>query len=339
MSIYDIHFCSFGELPELQSFIDKYWRKNHIMTYSKLLFEFQHKIEGQDHYTFVIAKNVESNEIDGVYGYIETNKYDNTHSIPNIGWGAIWKVRDDIFNKEIGKLGLKMLKFILKNSTIETFAALGISSIHKKIALSLNFKVGTINHYYIVNNNLKEYSIIVNPLKKEITKANKYVSIEICKDISKFTVPSGLNPFKNVSYFINRYQKHPIFNYEFWVVYHNDVPLLIFSVRKISINNSCIYRIIDMIGNLPSNISLLSEIQQILIRNNAEYIDCLNYGIQMEFFTNIGFTLKSPNGDTIVPDHLDPLEHKNIPLEFDCMDDIGLVIFKGDGDQDRPNKL
>ncbi|WP_024993593.1 hypothetical protein [Phocaeicola paurosaccharolyticus] len=339
MSIYDIHFCSRKELSILQKFIDKFWKKDHILSYSKELFEFQHLRDGQEHYTFVIATNTLTEEIDGVFGYIESQKYDETNTIPNIGWGAVWKVRDDINNKEIGKLGLKMLKFLIKNSPIETFASLGISKTHKDIALSLNFIVNELNHYYIINNCVNDYKIAQNPhrSKPNIKKDKAYISVT--NDITNINIESNLNRFKNVSYFVNRYQRHPFFQYEFWVVKNDQNPLLIFAVRRIFVGDSNIYRIVDMIGNLPSTVSLLDEIQRIIQLGNAEYVDCLNYGISPEFFKINGFEQVPFDNSTVIPEHLDPLEHKYIPLEFECMDDVNVVIFKGDGDQDRPNKI
>jgi hypothetical protein len=82
-----------------------------------------------------------------------------------------------------------------------------------------------------------------------------------------------------------------------------------------------------------------NAVQGILNHNNAEYIDCLNHGIKSEVFLNMGFVRAPFNDSTIIPEHLDPLEHKYVPLEYNYMDDIDVIIFKGDGDQDRPNRV
>ena len=38
-----IRFAKDSDVPAIMTFIDKYWRKNHIMSRDKELFEFQHK--------------------------------------------------------------------------------------------------------------------------------------------------------------------------------------------------------------------------------------------------------------------------------------------------------
>lgn len=340
MSIYDIHFCKYNELPELQNFIDKHWRKGHVLSYSKELFEFQHKLPGKDYYSFVIAKNTKSNEIDAVYGYIETCIYDITRTIPNIGWGAVWKVRDDVQNKEIGKLGLKMLKFILKKSDIETFAALGISKTHKDIAISLNCKVGETEHYYIVNNAYTNYVVAKNPESRTMTSSDDNLELTSVDDISNYSISKNDNPFKNISYFIGRYQNHPFFKYNFWLVKNNRDVVAIFVIRKINVVGRDIFRIIDFIGSIPAGKSMLQSVQNILQENNAEYVDCINAGLPINMFTDLGFAIAPHNDSVVIPEHLDPLEHRYVPLEFEYMDeDMNLIIFKGDGDQDRPNRV
>ena len=339
MSIYNIHFCEYEELEDLQRFLHNYWRKNHVLSYSKELFEFQYKKENASYYSFVIGRNNLTDEIDGVYGFIESQKYDPSHEIPNMGWGAIWKVRDDVRNKEIGKLGLKMLNFILKHSSIIEFAALGISSIHKDLALSLNCHVGELNHYYIINRDISNFKIAFNPSYSCDINNSKILEIKESSDVSNLKIKNNINIFKNIPYFINRYQKHPFFKYIFWKIYDLDTCIGVFAVRKILIQNSCIFRIIDFIGDIPSHSTILPSIQTILKSENAEYVDCLNYGLDINLFLQWGFCLAPQNNTVVIPEHLDPLEHKYVPLEFECMSDMPLVIFKGDGDQDRPNKV
>lgn len=340
MSIYDIHYCRQDELTDLQLFIDKHWRKGHVLSYSQLLFDFQHKLEGKDYYSFAIARNLETSEIDAVFGYIESQKYDTTKTIPNIGWGAIWKVRDDIQNKEIGKLGLKLLKFIIKNSDIETFASLGISKTHKDLAMSLNFVVGVTNHYYMVNNSMTEFKVALNPVLTTQLETSSDLKVEVSDSVINSNISVNINPYKNISYFVNRYQNHPFFHYDFWNVYQGDKIVAIFVVRKINVLATIIYRIIDFMGDIPNGKSIYNSVQELMHQTNAEYIDCINSGLESTFFTNQGFQVAPEDDSTIIPEHLDPLEYIYVPLEYNYMDaEMNLIIFKGDGDQDRPNRV
>ena len=46
-----IRFAEEKDIPEIMKFIDEYWRKNHIMSRNRSLFEFQHKWENEVKHT------------------------------------------------------------------------------------------------------------------------------------------------------------------------------------------------------------------------------------------------------------------------------------------------
>lgn len=336
MKIYQIRYCKKNELHKLQHFIDRYWRKNHIMSKSVDLFNFQHDVIGTDYYTFVVAENMQTNEFDGIYGFISTYRYDISHKVPKIGYGAIWKVRDDIHNAEIGKIGLKLLKFILKSECFESFGALGISKVHKDIALALNFNVGVTSHYYYANNKMHNFKIAKSPIiKKEVFSESVIREINIL-DID--AIHNTLNPYKNLCYYRHRYLNHPFYKYLFWGVFTNNMLCAIIVLRRVFVSENSCLRIVDMIGDTDKVYNLSSEFQRILESNNIEYIDCLNHGIEDRFFYKMGFNVLNNNdGSTIIPEYFEPFERKNIPIEYAYISDKPLVIFKGDGDQDRPN--
>lgn len=335
MKIYQIRYCKKSELAKLQYFIDKYWRKNHIMSKSVDLFNFQHDAIGTDYYSFIVAENTQTNEFDGVFGYISSYRYDISHQTPKIGYGAIWKVRDDIHNTEIGKVGLNLLKFILKNEQFESFGSLGISKIHKDIALALNFTVGVSSHYYYANNKIHSFKIAKSPItKREISSISTVKEINLT-DID--TIHNTLNPYKNICYYQHRYQNHPYYKYIFWGVFTDNKLCAILVIRKVFVSDNSCLRIVDMIGESDKIYNLSSEFQRILEGENIEYIDCLNHGIDKEFFFKLGFNILDNDGDTIIPEYFEPFERKNIPIEYAYISNKSLIIFKGDGDQDRPN--
>lgn len=336
MSLYNIHFCKKNELNKLQHFINNHWRHGHVMGTSKELMDFQHEHEGSDYYDFAVAENNETGEFDAIYGFIRSWKYDTTHTVPSIGWGAIWKVREDADNPEIGSISLKLMKYILINGDIDVLGSLGISKDFKAVAKSLHFTVGTMNHYYIANSQFRDYRVIVNPKFTHKEVSSNFIIKQFDRLNSLGLDDNSLNPTKNLCYFTNRYEKHPFYNYLFWGVYEGAILQLLFVVRKIKVGEACLYRIIDAIGNKCASGSIIRPIQQILQEAGAEYIDCMNTGIDPDFFDNLGFEINDKN-ETIIPEHLNPLEHKNIPLEYAYSDGDSLVIFKGDGDQDRPN--
>lgn len=341
MKIYKYRFCKVSEIDKLKDFIDKHWKKGHILSRSEELIKFQHHVEGKDTLTFVVAENQETGEFDGVFGYISNWKYAPSHQIPNVQWGAVWKVREDIHNEEIGKVGLGMLRFILKTDPSDVFSSLGISGAHKQLATSLNYNVGDMNRYYIPNISVKDYKVILNPNTQciDISPTDSYVQEIAFPAKASFKV--NMNPYKDIEYFDNRYHKHPFFKYYYMGLYKNEEMKGVFVYRKIDVNGSVILRIMDFVGDLSDVNNINASMQQKLKDEKAEYIDCLNHGISSKYFEKIGFIQAFKDSNTIIPEYFDPFEQKYVPMEYAYIkdDDTPLVIFKGDGDQDRPNSI
>jgi hypothetical protein len=73
-------------------------------------------------------------------------------------------------------------------------------------------------------------------------------------------------------------------------------------------------------------------------RHGAEYADVHNWGIDAELFDAAGFLRVDPAGGDVVPNHFEPFERRNAPIRFALKSARPAVLFKGDGDQDRPNQ-
>ena len=92
-----------------------------------------------------------------------------------------------------------------------------------------------------------------------------------------------------------------------------------------------------MIGNLDKIDNINANIQSFLENNDCEYVDCYNYGIEKEVFLKMGFS--EVKEDCIIPNYFEPFEKKNVDIHYAVFGKHDVVIFKGDGDQDRPNLL
>ncbi len=338
--IYTIKLAAYTELPLIQSFINNQWKQNHALVKSIELIKFQHLNPITSNYNFIIALNNQSNEIDALLGFIPTYQYDKELYNNGDYWGAIWKVRTDIKNDEIKDLGISLWAFLRNIENFHSWAAIGISKIAKKIYTILDMKVGVLNHYYCANPFIPVFKIAFQPSIPPIISTSD-TSHFCIKEIDINTINpiifSTYKPSKSVTYFINRYAKHPIYEYKFWGVYNEDKLVSLWSIRCINVNNATIIRIVDVLGNLEDLPNLSYPLQNILKKNNAEYIDFINYGIDIDCIKKIGFSQLDFNGETIIPNYFEPFEQKNVPIEFAYLSDADYVIFKADSDQDRPN--
>jgi hypothetical protein len=335
---YTIKNCTIKELPLLQDFIQKHWKKNHPVAVSKALMDFQHLVVGQNIYNFLIAINENTKEIDGALGYIPSSHYDYDLYDDGLFWGVIWKIKPVVEDR---MLGLNLLFKVFTLSGFKSYAAIGISNIARQIYASLKYKMGSLNHYHLLNESLAAFHIAQNiEHVKQAVIFNPDYRIESIDLNENHVIETTAYPRKTIRYFVNRYAKHPIYKYLFYGIFHKDKLITILSVRIINVNNSSVLRIIDVIGDLTNLPCLYTQFQLLLKHYNAEYIDMLNYGVEKNAILNIGFKNLDFNGDLIIPNYFEPFEQRNVKIEFAYKTPFKqFVIFKGDADQDRPNIL
>ena len=74
----------------------------------------------------------------------------------------------------------------------------------------------------------------------------------------------------------------------------------------------------------------------------GQFETALKFGIPSKILGRSGLINKKENKNFVVPDWFDPFVYKNIDIPIGCLnlkkkDKNKFRIFKGDGDQDRPN--
>lgn len=339
MKIYDVRFCKKEELPLLLTFIKNHWQEDHIFLKSKEVLNFQHYDFQRSRYNFIIGYNKLSNEIDGLVGLIPISHYDPDLNMFNDTWGGIWKVRTDIKNEEIANLGAKLFGIF---DQYNSHGSIGMSKIATILHKIRKYKIGSLNQYFILNEKIKDHKVaIVKEYFRQIDfpRFSKEISISKIEDISSFKdFDDVYSPKKSINYLKNRFQRHPIYKYEFWEI-NDGINIAILVTRKIFLNNASVIRIVDVLGKLENFNSLFHQFQNILQNENSEYIDILNHGIAQEVFLKIGFEKLNLDGDLIIPNYFEPFFCKNIEINFAfrALDDY--VIFKADADQDRPSLI
>ena len=342
MSIYTKKKVPVGEVDKLVSFIDNHWKKGHALVKSRELLDFQHLNKEDGTYNFIVAENNITKEYDALVGFIPTSQYDCKLEENGDYWGAIWKCREDVSNDEINNAAFYIWKRIFKQPFFHSYAAIGISQIAKRIYEVSRIPVAVLSHYYIVNECLAKFEIGSNLHRGNTSFSSKksYIREIDMESIGDKDITGIYKPLKTVDYLKNRYKYHPIYHYEFWGVY-SETLTAIFVIRKVNVGNSCILRVIDVLGDLSLCGNIFEDVQIKLARNRAEYLDFMNHGISPNVFHNMGFRkLDLEQDDTILPNYFEPFEKRNVAIEiaYKSHDDC-YVAFKGDSDQDRPNIL
>ena len=333
--IYTFRNFTQQELPLFQKFIYQHWSKTHVFIQSAELMNFQHYHPLKNEYNFTLAFNNDTQEIDGVVGYIPTSQFDPLLADQGDYWGALWKIRTDVENPEIKMLGLLLWEQIAYKNDLKSFGNVALSNVAKAFYKISRFKTGILNQYYILREQNKPYTIAVAPIN---TTQTSNAGLRYIKKID-LTEPTNIKPFyrpyKSETYLINRYKLHPIYKYEFWNIANQCIVV----TRKINVNGQSVLRIIDCLGSLDNLPDLYPDFQMILKAEDAEYIDFLNHGIDEQVFIHIGFQKLDLDGEIIIPNYFEPFEQRNIKLDFAYKADYDYIIFKGDADQDRPSIL
>lgn len=340
MGIYKFKICEREDLPRLLTFIDTYWKKNHILVRSKEILDFQYYNREEDKYDFVLAENTQTGELDGIRGWIRVAQYDPSLSEYDEVWSAVSKVRTDVENNEIKVLGSYLWRYLEKH---KGFGTVGISRFSFAMHTAIRHKTCSLGQFFILNRDTKDFRVAVIPTDYQTlaeTKASHWHLREIVDInlIADDAVPAYYRPFKSKTYLINRFAKHPVYHYHFYGVYEGDDLKTVLVGKFVEVNDGKILRIVDVLGSLEDVGCLYNDFQNILHETGSEYVDFLCFGIDDSVFRNMGFDKLDPEQDKlIIPNYFEPFEAKIIVINGAYKPADRYCMFKADADQDRPS--
>lgn len=100
-------------------------------------------------------------------------------------------------------------------------------------------------------------------------------------------------------------------------------------------NGASILRVIDGIGDQELLQFFTIQLDALMEQYGCEYADIYETGIEDGILSDGGWKLTANTGN-IMPEYFSPFERRNIEIHY--MSSIPeVVLFKGDGDMDRPN--
>lgn len=328
---YIVRFANYQDIPSIMEFIDSYWRKGHILASDRNIFEWQYVNNGK--VNMVLGTN-SGGEIEAILGYIPYDRdAGKDYSL------ALWKAREGT-----AFLGIKLLLFLLKEESHRTVFCNGINvKTSGAIYRRLGIHMGKLNQWYRLQShdnykiaNIKNFNIPDITIKKKLHLSLVHSFGELMECASNALFIKKNIPFKSKDYFSKRYFNHPKYKYLVYkVLDKNDVVNSAIVLRVEQYENSCALRIIDFVGKVSDFYCLTEEIDIIAKSYNAEYVDIYEYGLDDKQLIESGW-LSVGSNENIIPNYFAPYVQSNIEINI-CMTDENIVLFKGDGDQDRPN--
>lgn len=297
---------------KLSEFINNHWKANHILSKNKNLFD---SIYLNKNNSFNILTQYEKENIISFLGYIPHSFYDKSLVTNDICYIALW-----FKHKKInGSFAIKSLIELMQENW-SMIASVGINDNVKKIYQKLNFKVISMEHYF-------------EKVDISLSLKNKFF-LEIRK--SNFDIPSDNINNKSNKFIYNKYIVNKFYNYHV-IKFDEDLKNSIFVLRKISTPGKSIMRMIDFIGDIESINIQKNNLLKFSKLHNCDHFDFFIAGeneLKMKYIKT--------DERNFLPIYTEPVINKysKINVAFKKFkENKNIYFFKGDGDQDRPNKI
>lgn len=352
----EICFAKASDEPQILQFLREHWRADHIFVTHPELMRWQHESPDApgETITFILGRRVNtdgSSEILALLGYIPFRRFD-----PDTDWTelalAIWKVRDDAGTPG---LGLQLLKTIQRNLSPALICAIGTSQVVRPIYKALGYKVGALSQaaLFPVSAPLGEtVATGVPEVARRTIDDDKGVDI---RPVIGESLPDGISialvnalsvenlPRKSWEYALNRYVRHPYYDYEIRTVTAEGHLRALLVWRRVLAPTGCILRIVDVIGDANVLARCGAALRRELMTANCEYMDLMHWGVSSDALQSGGFVCPDDHPELVLPNYFEPFERRNVQIEIAYridpkLADKRLFLYRADSDQDRPNQ-
>jgi len=346
-----IRIAKDSDKKSLLHFIKNKWNSDHVFVNNPEFFDYMHLSRKNDsEYTFVIAEDYDSKDILAIHGFITPNHYDASLTEKDV-FLAIWKALD----VGIPGLGIRTLEYIQKHLNARLIEAISFDEEVTELYEVLGFTTGYLSHYVLFNSEMEKFQIaknldkeiLINLQNKKIFSNLNFGKLDVISSLSEESVSKLANPYfpiKSKGFLINKYAKHPHYDYYFAVASEGNEIKFIAVLRTLEIKQAKIIRIVDFLGDETMFPKVAPEFQYFLQEHNAEYLDFYFHGLDKFYIEQSGFISRKSYPDLIIPNYFEPFVSKNVDLNFAVrlrgeIDFQKIRLFKGHGDQDRPSIL
>lgn len=329
-----IRQARYEDIPRIMQFIDTYWKNGHIMGNDRTMFEYQHVRDGEVFY--IIAEDEKDKKIYGSMGYIPMMEQE---------WPCMSTVMiRSLMNPERRMLGEEMARFFEANMQCYNVFSVGVEKHYARAIQSMGGIVKKLNHYYRLGK--QEKFQIARILKLEQLEIKKEGAVLIpLKTADDFVQKVDLNeiykdyPRRSPSYIRHRYYEHPYYEYKVWGICYNHAVKSAIVMREEERMDAKVLRIVDYFGRDLDFSYAGKEFDRLLKEGNYEYIDFYCYGIEDNILKAAGFTKREEKDCNIIPNYFDPFVQENVEIYFYTWFLPGIHVYRGFGDQDRPNHV
>lgn len=321
------------------------WKQDHVYARRPDLLDWHHLEEYR--YNFVVAYHLESGRFHGILGFSSPGFFSKGHvGRDDLIWLMLWKVDPELTDSK--SLGSQLLLFLRRHFKGSIFVAAGITPEVAHLYSSIGFQVTKMRQFYFLNRKFSKHEIVQHP----VTPVSHYENPSLVRtghrnykltEISTGDLPrfgpmvSNSNHSKDIDYVINRFGRHPVYEYRFFGLSSDQGDHCLLILRKIQVETAFCLRIVDFFGFVEPSIEIQDQFQLLVETENSEYVDFLMHGWSPEWLEHLGFVECNPT--SFVPNFFEPIVRDFLEVSFTSFENRGVLITKGDADLDRPNAL
>lgn len=301
-------------------FLDEHWGEKHPLMHLPDLFSFYY-----DHgagLQFAFAED-ESGPV-AVVGYILASRA----ARPDI-WVSIWCAK-----KKHNGAGLELMAALPGLTGARVMACNNIRPKTMAFYEFLGYTAARLPHYYRLAD--RPAYRIARVAKKTILPVGPGPALQRVPDEAAlaacYTPHPELRPYKDVWYLTRRYFHYPRQQYDVWQL--EDALLM---TRTVEVSGARVLRVADYVGAPERFPAFGPGIDRLLLETGAEYADCYCAGIPAATMAAAGFAERREDCPNILPNYLTPPLYENTEYYYFTSDSANFLMFKADGDQDRPN--
>ena len=274
----------YDDIPGIMQFIDKHWKKGHILARDRSFFDWQYVDEkGVNVYIGIDDKE---KIIYGMIGFIKYNQGNN----PDIS-GGLWKT----IKSPNPLLGMDISDFMMRDLNVRFSCSAGMSSKAKKVYQLQGMIPVSMNHYYRLGAHdeykiAKVQDLTIPEVQDWGYRLNKINDLEEMKLlISDNTLFKNMLS-KDYEYLRKRYFEHPIYKYEIWGITHpREKADSVLITREEQLNNKKCCKIIDFYGDVEKLGKIAFALDLLIAERGYEFVDVYSYGIPAEVYEKGGF--------------------------------------------------
>ena len=287
---------------------------------------------GEDTLRFAVAE--QDGQYAAICGYIPANE-----SAADV-WASIW-----VSAKGHSGAGISLMDAMPRLLNARLVAC---NNIRKKTCVLYHFLGWTaerLPHYYRLASRLDKADFkLCIPVSTERLPVSGDLALTRIDSAAQLHAlgmpPTPHTPAKDAWYLARRYFAYPHQSYDVYAALENGAPLCYLVARTVMSGDDGsipVLRIVDFIGDDSVLPRIGAEIDRLLTEANAEYADCYCAGIPAVVFAAAGFTERQEGDGAVIPNYLTPPLYANTEYYYFTSDPQNFVMFKADGDQDRPN--